>query len=163
MKTVMGILCVFLSGWIFLLLNINKNLTHHNLHAERSIKELMLEKRLTEKYLFTPPDTLFQIKDSPEILLLINNDENLQPIIHYLKESFPLLPLTVYRNQKNSTGYADYYDRVTEFPEDFNIRQNIILYVCKGLWEYVIIFETQNAWHLNVDLNILRKVNEEKI
>ena len=163
MKSIMVILCVFLSGWVFLLLNVNKNLTHHNLHAERSIKELMLEKRLAEKYLFSTPDSLFPASNKPAIFMLVNNDENLQPLIQYIKESFPHVSLYVYGNQKKITGVRDYYDKITDFPEDFNLSQNILFYLNNSLWEYIMIFETQNLWHLNADLNILRKLNEEKI
>ena len=159
----MGILCAFLSCWVFILLDMNKNLSHHNLHAERSIKELMLEKQLTAKYIISKPDSFFTIEEFPVIFLLVNNDENIQNLIRYIKESFPHVSLTVYGNQKRISGVRDYFDRITEFPEDYHISQNILFYSKKGIWEYVMIFETQNAWHFDADLNILRKLNEEQI
>lgn len=163
MKLVMSLLCAFLSGWLFLLLNINKNLTHLNLHAERSIKELMLEKCLTEMYLFTKPDSFFTIMDFPAIFLLVNNDENFQPLIQYINDSFPQVSVRVYGNKKKISGIRAYYDKIMDFPEDYNLNINILLYSKNGYWDYIIIFETQNSWHLNADLNILRKMNEENL
>ncbi|MDD5581700.1 MAG: hypothetical protein PHS99_00595 [Candidatus Marinimicrobia bacterium] len=161
-KRIIFLITVLLFLWVAILLHRNKELLRVNLHAERSMGDIIQSQQLWEMYGYTPIDSAFSslIHFRKGLLLLVNSDEQLPYFCAYLKECFPLSPLTVIANKKRILSENEWYTSKRNFPQDFDVSQNILCYYSTDTIRYLFVYEPANPWLLESNLKILRKFYE---
>ncbi len=155
------VLLLFL--FVFFLIRKNNDLARLNLHAERSVQEMIQSKKLTENLLFSATDSLFQVRLKDGLIVVVNRINDIASFRKYLENTFPSFSVQIVGNRSAAIEDTAHYTVITPLPPALTIQRNILIFSVQNRIQHLFVYEPENPWLLNADLKILRKYYEEKI